>query len=141
MKVYFLDQRKTIDVLTLRSHPKNIARVKPYVETVFRQYELSADIYGNILISLTEAVTNAILHGNGKDESKKVSVSIKKYKNKLGFIISDEGSGFNFGQLPDPTAPENILEIGGRGVFLMRQLSDQVLYHNNGSTVEIQFNL
>jgi len=115
MKVYFLDQRKTIDVLTLFSHPKNIARVEPYVETVFRQYQLSSDMYGNILISLTEAVTNAIMHGNLKDESKKVSVSIKKYKNKLGFIISDE--------------------------VLMRQLSDQVLYHDNGSTVEIQFNI
>lgn len=141
MKVYFLEQRKTIDVLTLLSHPKNIARVEPYVETIFRQYQLSADMYGNILISLTEAVTNAILHGNGEDESKKVSVSIKKYKNKLGFIISDEGTGFNFGQLPDPTTPENICQIGGRGVFLMKQLSDQVLYHNNGSTVEIQFNI
>lgn len=141
MNVYFLDQRKTIDVLTLISHPKNIARVEPYVETVFRQYNLSADMYGNILISLTEAVTNAIMHGNGKDESKKVSVSIKKYKNKLGFIISDEGTGFNFGQLPDPTSPENVLQLGGRGVFLMRQLSDQVLYHDNGSTVEIQFNI
>jgi len=141
MKVLFLDQRKTIDVLTLLSHPKNIARVEPYVETVFRKYQLSADMYGNILISLTEAVTNAIMHGNARDESKKVIVSIKKYKNKLGFIITDEGTGFNFGQLPDPTAPENILQLGGRGVFLMRQLSDKVLYHDNGSTVEIQFNI
>jgi len=141
MNLFVRVKRKTINVLTLFSHPKNIANVEPYVENVFRQYGLSADMYGNILISLTEAVTNAILHGNCRDESKKVSITVKHYKDKLGFIISDEGTGFNFAQLPDPTAPENICQIGGRGVFLMRQLSDHVVYHNNGSTVEIQFDL
>ena len=59
----------------------------------------------------------------------------------LAFKISDEGCGFDHESLPDPTSPENILKIGGRGVFLMKQLSDDVLFHDNGSTVEIQFNL
>ena len=128
-------------MLTLASSPDNVANVEPYVEKLVAQYHISPDVYGNILISLTEAVTNAITHGNNNDISKLVMVSLKKQKDKLVFFITDEGGGFDFANLPDPTAPENLLKIGGRGVFLMRQLSDQIRFSNNGSTVEIYFNL
>ncbi|MEO1513972.1 MAG: ATP-binding protein [Bacteroidota bacterium] len=128
-------------MLTLASDPKNVARLEPFVERVFEQYKLDPEIYGNILISLTEAVTNAIIHGNENDRSKLVRVQMKKIRKKLAFLISDEGPGFDFDRLPDPTAPENLLKIGGRGVFLMRQLSDEVQFLDNGSTVQIKFNL
>lgn len=129
------------NMLTLASDPKNIARVETFVEGLVDQYHISPDVYGNILISLTEAVTNAIIHGNDNDTSKRVYVKLKKGKDRLAFLISDEGGGFNFESLPDPTAPENLLKIGGRGVFLMRQLSDAVLFSENGSTVEIRFKI
>jgi len=132
---------KKQNILTIASDPKNVANVEPFVEELFTSYGLSPDVYGNILISLTEAVTNAIIHGNDMDASKMVSVRMKKIKKGLAFLISDEGPGFDFDSLPDPTAPENLLKVGGRGVFLMRQLSDDVVYYDNGSTVEIQFNL
>ena len=132
---------KQHEMLELASNPKNVARVESFVEQIFKRYNLSPDIYGNILISLTEAVTNAIIHGNAKDESKYVKVSIERRNKGLAFLISDEGGGFDYASLPDPTAPENLLRIGGRGVFLMRQLSDNVVFSDNGSTVEIHFNL
>ena len=128
-------------MLTLASNPKNVARVEPFVERVFEKYALNPDMYGNILISLTEAVTNAIIHGNHNDESKLVKVELKRLKNKLAFLISDEGRGFDHDSLPDPTSPENLLKLGGRGIFLMRQLSDAVQFSDNGRTVEIQFRL
>ena len=128
-------------MLKLSSNPKNVARIEPFVETVFEKYGLNPEIYGNILITLTEAVTNAIIHGNSKDESKYVKVQLLKKSDRLAFSISDEGGGFDYDNLPDPTAPENILKIGGRGVFLMRQLSDDIVYTNDGRTVEIQFKI
>ena len=128
-------------MLTLSSHPKSISEVEPFVEKLLSKYSISPDQYGNILISLTEAVTNAITHGNRNDENKTVKVALKKRKNALAFRITDEGPGFDFNNLPDPTAPENLLKIGGRGVFLMRQLSDQIKFFDNGSTVEMQFKL
>ncbi|MFK8103535.1 MAG: ATP-binding protein [Saprospiraceae bacterium] len=128
-------------MLTLTSSPDNVANVEPFVEKLVAEYQISPDVYGNILISLTEAVTNAIIHGNNNDATKLVMVNLKKLKNKLAFYITDEGNGFDFANLPDPTAPENLLKIGGRGVFLMRQLSDKVSFSNNGSTVEIYFNI
>jgi len=129
------------EMLQLSSDPKNVARVEPFVESVFEEYHLSPDIYGNILISLTEAVNNAIIHGNNNDSTKSVVVKYKKLKGQMAFLISDEGPGFDHQNLPDPTAPENLLKIGGRGVFLMKQLSDRVSFYDEGRTVEITFNL
>ena len=129
-------------MLRLSSNPKNIEYVEPFVEKLVKQYHISPDMYGNILISLTEAVNNAIRHGNCNDQNKTVKVSMQKVnEHKIAFQISDEGTGFDFNSVPDPTLPENILKMGGRGVFLMRQLCDDILFHDNGSTVEIQFNI
>ncbi len=128
-------------MLKLASDPKNVARVESFLEHIVGKYGISPDVYGNILISLTEAVTNAIIHGNDNDKTKTVHVRLKKQENILAFLISDEGGGFDFDNLPDPTAPENLLKIGGRGVFLMRQLSDDVVFYDNGSTVEICFKI
>ena len=129
------------NMLKLSSNPRNIARVERFVEKLVEKYSISPDLYGNILISLTEAVNNAMVHGNSNDESKHVTVKLSHKKNTLAFLVKDEGSGFDFDNLPDPTAPENLLKIGGRGVFLIRQLSDQVRFSHNGSCVEISFQL
>ena len=110
-------------------------------EKFVHKYKVSPDIYGNILVSLTEAVNNAIIHGNRSDESKSVQIQLRKKNDSLNIRVSDEGRGFDYKNLPDPTAPENLMKIGGRGVFLMQQLSDDISFHNNGSTVEMQFKL
>lgn len=128
-------------MLTLPSNPANICKLESFIEEVAQRYDVTPDIYGNILVSLTEAVTNAIKHGNQNDESKYVEVKLRKGRNKLAFSVSDEGKGFDFNSVPDPTAPENLLKIGGRGVFLMKQLSDMVVFRNQGSTVEMEFAL
>ncbi|MCB0578288.1 MAG: ATP-binding protein [Phaeodactylibacter sp.] len=128
-------------MLKLSSNPRNIALVESFVEQVVERYKLSPDVYGNILISLTEAVNNAIIHGNCEDESKTVRIQFQKRRGHLAVRVTDEGCGFDYQSVPDPTAPENLLQIGGRGVFLMQQLSDSVEFHNNGSTVEMQFKI
>ena len=128
-------------MLKLRSNPRSISLVESFVERYVSKHKLSPDLYGNILVSLTEAVNNAIIHGNSSDESKTVRVLLSKQKGKLNIRVSDEGRGFDYKNLPDPTAPENLMKIGGRGVFLMQQLSDRITFHNNGSTVEMQFKI
>lgn len=129
-------------MLRLSSDPKNVECVEPFVEKLVEKYQISPDMYGNILISLTEAVNNAIRHGNCNDKEKTVKVRLQEVNDrKIAFHISDEGPGFDYESVPDPTLPENILKMGGRGVFLMRQLCDNILFHDNGSTVEIQFNI
>jgi len=133
--------QETTFTLELESNPKNVATIEPYVNQVVDAYNIDYEIYGNILISLTEAVNNAIIHGNGEDVNKMVTVGLKSDDKSVTFLVSDQGPGFDPATLPDPTAPENILKLGGRGIFLMRQLADTVVFSNNGNTVEMQFKL
>lgn len=128
-------------LLTLPSEQHQVCHVEKFVTQIASKFNIGQDIYGNILVSLTEAVNNAIIHGNGKDENKKVEVCFEKQDKKVCFKVSDEGRGFDYNNLPDPTAPENICECGGRGVFLMQQLSDDIKYLDRGRTVEMRFKL
>jgi serine/threonine-protein kinase RsbW len=128
-------------MLRLTSEAKSIEKVELFVTKLVRRYRLNDDQHGNILISLTEAVNNAIIHGNCEDSSKKVSISLREAKDKLAIQVSDEGCGFDYKQVPDPTKEENICKCGGRGVFLMQHLSDKIAYRNGGRTVEMQFKL
>lgn len=127
--------------LVLDSHPKSIAEVEPFVLQVVKEYTINESIFGNILITLTEAVSNAIIHGNQAKSGKKVIVSTHTVNNCIVFTVEDEGIGFDPNSLPDPTAPENILTPGGRGVFLMQHLSDKVSYAAGGRIVQLEFNL
>ena len=127
--------------LTLDSHPQNIAEVEPFVSRIVEEYKIGEELFGSMLITLTEAVTNAIIHGNSATFSKKVFVKTQCSSDKICFIVQDEGSGFDPDTLLDPTAPENLMSPGGRGVFLMRQLSDCVSFDDNGRIVKIEFSL
>lgn len=128
-------------MLKLASNAGSVSKVEPFVQKLVNRYNLSPDRECDILVSLTEAVTNAIVHGNCKKEDKTVQVKTKQEKGILALRVSDEGCGFDFNNLPDPTAPENICKCGGRGVYLMRQLADNIRFYNNGSTVEMRFKL
>lgn len=127
--------------LTLDSHPQNIAEVEPYITRIVKEYHISEELFGTMLITLTEAVTNAIIHGNSATVSKKVKVNTACSAQKICFTVQDEGNGFDPDALPDPTAPENIMTPGGRGVFLMRQLSDAVSFDDDGRIVRLEFSL
>lgn len=128
-------------MLKLASDPRNINKVEQYVNQIASRYQLDQEKHANLLISLTEAVNNAIIHGNKQDRSKTVSIKLVQTNNGLAVRVSDQGCGFNYDKLPDPTSPEHLCECGGRGVFLMNQLCDQMRYINGGSTVEMQFKL
>ena len=126
-------------MLHIASHPNSIRQLDPFVHRVVNDYEIPEDRYGDILISLTEAVNNAIIHGNRSDSRKRVTVRVERRMSHLSIVVEDEGCGFDFRQLPDPTEPENLTKIGGRGVFLMHNLCDAVRYQRNGCAVELRF--
>ena len=128
-------------MLKFTSDPGNVYKVDPFVDSLVMRYNLSPDKQCNILISLTEAVTNAIVHGNCRQENKTVEVKTRKERDRIALRVTDQGAGFDYDNLPDPTAPENLCKCGGRGVFLMRQLSDNIRFFNNGSTVEMIFKI
>ena len=118
---------------------ENIRMIESFIDNAKEKFHLDEDIYGNIMIAVTEAVNNAIKHGNANNSSKNVFLSLTLNDNLLKFIVKDEGSGFDHNNLPDPTAPENLEKPGGRGIFLMKHLSDEVEFIENGKTVELSF--
>jgi len=118
---------------------ENIRIVESFIDNAKEKYNLNDDIYGNIMIAITESVNNAIVHGNQSDKKKNVSLTLSLKENMVRFIIEDEGEGFDYNNLTDPTAPENLEKIGGRGIFLMKNLCDEVVFHNLGKKVELCF--
>lgn len=127
--------------LNIPSKIENLRIVEKAVDEISADYNLSSEMYGNVLIATIEAANNAILHGNKLDESKNVDILFKVEENKLKVIVKDQGKGFDFANIPDPTSPENIEKINGRGVFLMEKLSDEISFLENGSRIELIFNL
>lgn len=125
--------------IQIPSLTENIRMIESFIDNAKEKFQLDDDIYGNIMIAVTEAVNNAIKHGNQQDKSKNVALSLSLQDSQIKFIISDEGQGFDFKNLPDPTAPENIEKPGGRGIFLMRHLSDEVNFKEDGKVVELNF--
>jgi serine/threonine-protein kinase RsbW len=127
--------------LKIASKSENLALVEKLIDEVCETHNIGEDNYGNILIALTEAVNNAILHGNKGNPEKNVDISFDSGDNWIQFVVKDEGPGFDFNQLPDPTAPENIEKPSGRGIFLMRNLADKVEFSDEGRTVSLNFDL
>ncbi|GAB4409063.1 MAG: hypothetical protein OHK0039_12560 [Bacteroidia bacterium] len=128
--------------LVLESKPDVIHLIEAVVEEIRTELGFKEDVYGNVMVAVTEAVNNAIIHGNQGDESKQVYVDFEmENRYRLVVRVRDEGRGFDPGTLADPTAPENIANIGGRGVFLMQNLSDELSFLEEGRMVEMVFNI
>ncbi len=127
--------------IVLSSEIESMRLVEKEIDRISAEYGLGAEVYGNILIASLEAVNNAISHGNKLDPEKKVEVKFELSENQLTVTTSDEGKGFDYENVPDPTAPENIENINGRGIFLMKQLSDGLTFHEGGRISEMIFKI
>lgn len=136
------EAHKMLKHLTLDSKPDVIHTIESTIDDIRSELEFKEDVYGNVMVAVTEAVNNSVVHGNQGDESKKIFVEFEmKNPYRLIVRVRDEGTGFDPASLPDPTAPENLVNIGGRGVFLMQHLSDQLSFSDDGREVEMIFNI
>lgn len=117
----------------------HLANVEGLIDRICNTTGVSEDNYGNVLIAVTEAFNNAVVHGNSGDGSKEVHVKVAQNDEELCFVVKDQGPGFDFNNVIDPTAPENIEKENGRGIYLMRHLADEVEFDNDGREVAIYF--
>jgi serine/threonine-protein kinase RsbW len=127
--------------LVIQSKIENVSLVENLIDEVAIELSIISDMYGNVLISTIEAVTNAIVHGNNNDPEKKVTIEVVKDDKKLTIIVEDEGNGFDLNMVPDPTKPDYIEKPDGRGIFLMKNLTDDVEFEKNGAIVKLIFNM
>jgi len=130
---------KIIESLKLASDFQSIARIEKLIDKVCLSIGVNEVTYGNVLIAVTEAVNNAIQHGNKQNRALKIDVSVLDSTKNICFSVKDEGPGFDFNNLPDPTSPDNILKENGRGIFLMKNLADKVEFTDEGNKVSLFF--
>ena len=103
--------------------------------------EVAQKLRLNFRVGLTEALSNAMIYGNGRDPSKRVRVEVFLRAGSVTACVTDEGPGFDPRGVPDPTVPSNLLEDRGRGLFLMRELMDEVRFNDCGNCVTLILHL
>ncbi len=132
-----IDQKQQ---LILESRLENMHRVERFVEEISDFYNINHNYFSNLLVSVTEAFRNAVVHGNAQNPDKKVTIEFSPAPFGLSFSVEDEGEGFDFRAIPDPTEP-SADEHAGRGLYLIRKLSDQVVFKAPGNKVQIDFHI
>ncbi len=125
-------------VLELPSDPGVIETAVAYLVERLRAYAFGGSRLNlNFRVGVAEALANAIIYGNGSDPEKRVRVEVDLSADEVTLQVYDEGAGFDPTQVPDPTLPENLDGTGGRGIFLIRELMDEVRYNEPGNCVRL----
>jgi serine/threonine-protein kinase RsbW len=125
--------------MKIESRMSNLRIIENAIDEITGAIGINQDNYGKILVATLEAVNNAITHGNKANPQKLVDVEIEFDKDEIKITVTDEGEGFDPGKIPDPTMPENIEELSGRGVFLMTKLTDSIKFNEKGNSVTMNF--
>lgn len=135
--------KQRVYMLVCRSSRKEVTRVEKFLNQVNKRLHLDDGTMYRMLISCTEAVNNAIIHGNKSDPERKVIVRCRASKKTITIHVKDEGKGFDHRNLPDPREEKNLLKESGRGVFLIRALMDNVKFRRlkHGSVVDMKIKL
>ncbi|HNX65531.1 MAG TPA: ATP-binding protein [Bacteroidales bacterium] len=125
--------------LKIQSNIDNLIKVENLIDNLSKRLGVSDEVYGKVLVSTIEAVNNAIIHGNKNVESKAVYLVCSSNGSSLTIIVKDEGEGYNFNNIPDPTSVENLEKLSGRGVFIMKKLADDIEFNEFGNEVKMTF--
>jgi serine/threonine-protein kinase RsbW len=126
---------------TLPTDLDSLAEIESLIEQIRAERDFGDEVAGNLMMAFHEAVTNAIIHGNKLDPAKVVDIKAWFEDHQLVLQVTDQGEGFNPDALPDPLDENNLLKSGGRGVFLIRQFSDEVSFNDSGNIVTIRYNI
>ena len=134
-------QTSEMYTLQLPSKQESITLLENLIEEIADKHNISEDTFANMMTTLSEATINAIVHGNKLDASKKVIINAEIENRRIIWTVTDEGEGFDYNNLADPTAPENVENLTGRGVFIMKHLADQCIFNTKGNEVELHFKI
>jgi len=134
-------QTTELYTLQLPSVRESITLLENLIEEIADKHQIADDTFANMMTCLNEVVINAIIHGNKLDPAKKVIINAEVDAKRALWTITDEGEGFDYVHLPDPTADENLEKLTGRGVFIVKHLADQCVFNAKGNEVELLFKI
>lgn len=125
----------------LASTYEELERVEHLLNELQEKLSFDDEFYARLMLTVSEAATNAVVHGNELDASKKATIVAEADEYTLTVTTTDEGAGFVPEEVPNPLAEENLLKTSGRGVFLMQEYADETEYQNDGRTLVLKFKL
>jgi serine/threonine-protein kinase RsbW len=131
------DKRK----LVLNSSFEEMERVEPFVRELQKWANFDEHNLDRIQLVLSEAINNAVVHGNRENPNKKVFVTAQLNEKILNVTVRDEGEGFDPDSLADPLKDENLLKEGGRGVYLIKHYADDIQFSKGGKELAVSFHL
>ncbi len=121
---------------------ETISKVERVIDELDSKYDFGKDKYGKICLAVIEAAENCIIHGNKLDPESYLKLSYEMGdRGELGFVIGDQGSGFDHLEVNDPTTYRMKVMEKGRGIFIMKILADEIIFNNSGNEVELKFKL
>lgn len=127
---------------TISSSMNNIDKyIESLIETIVNQFKIPNDLYGKLNLTVTEAIINSVRWGNKEDIGKKVRITAIIKKDQFIVTIEDEGLGFDYTKISDPTSPANLNKESGRGLFLIKELTDDLIFENRGAKISLIFNI
>ncbi len=127
--------------LVISSQSASINEVRLFLKDIFEEFSLEKELFNRVFLVLSEAVNNSIFHGNKLDSNKSVFIEFSLIENRILISVEDEGDGFCIDNIEDPTCLLNLKRENGRGIFLIRQFADEVMFLKDGRKVLIKFNL
>jgi serine/threonine-protein kinase RsbW len=135
---------KNITSKTFKSDPKLLPEIENFIlKAIEKEFQLSDSKKNNIELAVAEAAANCVKHGNKSNPEKNLKLNISKNTNKIIIAFKDEGKGFDPKNVPDPTIPENILKGSGRGIYIMKNLVDDMKFNfeADGTELILSFNI
>jgi len=115
-----------------------LKKVETFITDIFREYNLEKKYFNKVYVCISEAVVNSIKHGNKNDRNKSVSIEVNCDMHEINIMIEDEGNGFDLNQISDPTSRENLKNESGRGIFIIKTLTNQIEYNEKGNRIQFK---
>ncbi|MGY6561437.1 MAG: ATP-binding protein [Luteibaculaceae bacterium] len=125
--------------INIPSTIESLKHIEKFAERIFLEYDLPQELFGKVMVVLLESVNNAVVHGNKSNPELWVKILFVNSDESIRFVVIDEGNGFDYTKIPDPTTPENIEKTSGRGLFLISSLVDEIKFYENGSILDFTF--
>jgi len=128
------------EVLIIKSDVSELKKVEIFLKDIFNEYNLEQKYFNKIYLCISEAVVNSIKHGNKNDLNKTISIVVNCDENELNILIEDEGNGFDLNTISDPTCKNNLKNESGRGIFIIKALTNKIEYNEKGNRIQFKIN-
>lgn len=124
--------------MVINSHKSELRKVEKFIDAIFKENSLNRVHFNRVILCVSEAVINSIEHGNKNDTNKTVTIEVNCDLENIDVKIEDEGSGFDLKEVENPTTKNNVKKESGRGIYIIRTLSDNLKYNQSGNSVQLK---